>query len=135
MTGIVAVLHGGGDTVKLLDHAIDDLQPSPAAASATYTINSNGKVQYATSTGSGDLENWVVPAGNSGLYEVFATLNSGSLDSGSTLTWLPLSVTRSWNAAIPGAGNQAADLTMQLRLAASGVILATAHVTLHVNSS
>lgn len=68
--------------------------------------------------------------GASADYEVRATLNSGSLDAGSSATgsWLALTSSRSWFRDFDGN----ADLTIEIRDAASLVVLASANVTLSV---
>jgi hypothetical protein len=66
--------------------------------------------------------------GASADYEVRATLNSGSLNSGTTGTWLSLSTSRGWSRDFDGD----ADLTIEIRDAASLAVLSTANVTLNV---
>lgn len=63
-------------------------------------------------------------------YEVRATLNSGSLDAGSsaTGTWLALTSSRSWFRDTDGN----ASLTIEIRDASSLAVLASANVTLSV---
>jgi hypothetical protein len=99
---------------------------------ATYTLESDGDiVRFTTPLGSGDIGDWISPKSAApSNYEVRATLNSGSLTSGTTDSWLALTSNRSWSLTrvVVGAADQV-DLTIEIRKG-SGAVLATATVTL-----
>lgn len=124
---------GDGGANRLVFAAINllGLDPSqaiaaPGTATATYTLTSGGLEQ---ATGLSD-NTWML-AGSGGDYEARATLNSGALSSGTTGTWLSLGTTRAWSVTRSGAaGVSSANLTVEIRLASSGAVLATAPVVL-----
>ena len=100
--------------------------------SASYTLESDGDVVATTTLfGASDQGDWVDPkAAAPGTYEVRATLNSGTLTSGTTGSWLALTSNRSWTLTQEsvGAADQV-DLTIEIRKGA-GATLASASVTL-----
>jgi hypothetical protein len=99
---------------------------------ATYTLESDGDiVRVTTPLGSADIGDWISPKASApSNYEVLATLNSGTLTSGTTGSWLALTSNRSWTLtrAIVGAADTV-NLTIQIRKG-SGSTLASATVTL-----
>jgi hypothetical protein len=78
-------------------------------ASATLTIEADGDVASETSTlGAADLGDWISPKGAAGSsFEVRCTVNSGSLSSGTTGSWLNLGSNRSWNSSVAALGGTA----------------------------
>jgi hypothetical protein len=84
-----------------------------------------------TDGGSVDQGDWISPKASAPSdYEVQATLNAGTLTSGTTGSWLALSSNRSWTLGrvTVGVADQV-DLTIEIRKG-SGATLATATVTL-----
>lgn len=96
---------------------------------AGYELQNDGDIIESTSSGGSiDVGEWIVPkaAAGIGIFSVRATLNSGSLDSGTTGSWLALSTPRTWTV---GAGG-AANLTLDLSADGGSTVLASATVTL-----
>lgn len=82
--------------------------PIPGQA-GLYRLESDGDVIVGAGSDQGD---WVTPKASApGAYEVRATLNSGTLASGTTGTWQALTTTRSWTCAFDGTAN----LTIEIR--------------------
>lgn len=86
-----------------------------------------------TITGSGNVSsfgpvNWITPASAAGAaYEVRATVNSGSLTSGTTGSWLALDTSRTWSCVrSSSAGSEAANVTLEIRRASTGAVLDSA---------
>jgi hypothetical protein len=88
----------------------------PNDATCYYQINSNGSV-YGTVGGTPFdlLEQWVTPTSQASNYEVFATLNSGTLSGGTTGSWLSLGTTRDWYVTQTSVGSKVAELSIQIR--------------------
>jgi len=120
----------GGDKIQLSGVAV--LSTGNGSQTATYTLESDGDVVTATTDGgSVDAGDWIDPkAAAPSDYEVQATLNAGTLTSGTTGSWLALSSNRSWTLtrATVGTATQV-DLTIEIRRG-SGAVLASANVTL-----
>lgn len=120
----------GGDKIQLSGVAVSST--GNGSQTATYTLESDGDVISATTPGgSVDEGDWIDPKASAPSdYEVQATLNSGTLTSGTTGSWLALSSNRSWTLtrAVVGAATQV-DLTIEIRRG-SGAVLASANVTL-----
>lgn len=120
----------GGDRISLSGVAVSSV--GSGAQTATYTLESDGDVVTATTPGgSVDAGDWIDPKASAPSdYEVRATLNAGTLTSGTTGSWLVLSSNRSWTLtqAAVGAATQV-DLTIEIRKG-SGATLASATVTL-----
>jgi hypothetical protein len=131
MAGALGLMaSGGGQLVNLVGLDPSASAVSPADASATYTLTSGGLEQ---ATGRSD-STWLL-IGAASAYEVRATLDAGTLTSGTTGSWLGLGTTRSWNVTRASniVGSDSATLTVEIRAASSGTVLATATVTITAN--
>jgi hypothetical protein len=100
-------------------------------AHATYAVNSDGTV---TINSGSFYEKWISIAASAGNYEVLATLVSGPTPSGTLNSWV--APTQSWTLS-----NNAQDdstvscqLAIQIRSRATGVVKASATVTLSATS-
>jgi hypothetical protein len=99
---------------------------------ASITLNSSGA--YST-TGSGGGSGTWMNGGTGADYEARATLVSGTLTSGTTGTWLALSTSRTWQRNSPVSGVLTAQITLEIRLAASPfTVLTSSSVTLEGDS-
>jgi hypothetical protein len=122
----------GGDKIQLSGVAVSST--GSGSQTATYTLESDGDVVTATTPlGSSDISDWIDPKASAPSdYEVKATLNSGTLNGGSSATgsWLALTTNRSWGVTqiIVGVADTG-DLTIEIRKG-SGAVLASATVTL-----
>ena len=109
------------------------LSISPSDAYARYQLDSDGKVYKFTGTTASVpttfVENWVSPNSAAGDYECFATLNSGSLQTGTTGSWLALTSDRLWGTAVTGIGTQSASVTITIRKVGTTTNLASATIT------
>ena len=122
----------GGDRISLSGVAVSSV--GSGSQTATYTLESDGDVVTATTPGgSVDAGDWIDPKASAPSdYEVRATLNSGTLNGGSSATgsWLALTSNRSWGVTqiVVGVADTV-DLTIEIRKG-SGAALASATVTL-----
>ena len=119
----------GGAVVNFVDQSIYSGTSSPATAG--YRVNSDGfdyeNVQSVYSV----LTQWVTPTSAGGNYEVFATITSGSLTTGTTGSWLATSGNPTWTRTNGSVGTLATVvLAMQVRATGSGTILDTWNVTI-----
>jgi hypothetical protein len=139
MSGIQMALLGAGtdDQLQLIGYTASIIDFLPVTGGLGYRLTDGGKEETATGTATsfpyvpeGD---WVIPNGSASLYEVRATLNSGSLTTGTTGSWLSLGTTREWTLTRSTAGISAVSLTIDIRLIGGpGTILATAPVNLDI---
>jgi hypothetical protein len=99
--------------------------------SAGYRINTNGFVYQVVNGVDTSLGQWVTPSSAGGNYEVFATLTSGTLSSGTTGSWVATSGTPLWTrvAVISGTIN-IVELVMDVRATGTGTVLDSWSVTL-----
>lgn len=95
------------------------------SATATLQLDADGDIMETTDTlGTQDVGNWVNPKTAAGAnYECRLTVNSGSVSSGSTGSWLSLGSNRGWSQSQIGDGLQTANVTLEIRSVASGVVL------------
>jgi hypothetical protein len=119
-------------TIVLLDDSLTDYDPTGTAAQVAYQIDSDGDVKYFLTAlaDSGILHEWYSGASPSS-YEVRATLNSGAVTAGTTGSWLTCGSDQSWEVAQAGVGSAAADLTIEIRSAGSGSVLASANMVMN----
>jgi hypothetical protein len=101
------------------------------AQSAGYRINTNGFVYQVINGTDTSLGQWVTPSSAGGNYEVYATLVSGTLSSGTTGSWVATSGTPLWTrvAVISGTINTV-ELGMDIRATGTGTVLDSWSVTL-----
>lgn len=127
MAGAIAAAAGYGvDSIRVrLDSATYSDSIFGGTATALFTLGSGGLV-----TGTGSSYTWLL-VGSAADYEVFASISSGSLTSGTTGSWLPLSTSREWSVQRSSVGTKACTLQVQIREAAApNAVLATATVLL-----
>jgi hypothetical protein len=118
-----------GATVNFVDQYIT--AAGVPSQSAGYQINTNG-FDYQRINGVDTLlSQWVTPTSAGGNYEVFATVTSGSVSSGTTGSWVATSGSPLWTrvAAVVGTIN-IVSLSMQVRATGTGTVLDTWTVTL-----
>lgn len=129
---LIAAIAGtiGGARVSITDQGVSDVQPSPGTAFAGYRLTSSGEAQTDTNSSSWTrVEDWIRPTSAApGSYEVRATLNSGTLTSGTTGSWLALSTTPEWTVERTLNGISSASLTIEIRRGTT--VLDSATVTL-----
>lgn len=130
MSGIgMMMLGSGGAKVSLGDRSVYASGFAPTATTGGYYLTSGGLVQVDQGLGVTTVDNWVVPGSAGPQYEVFATLTSGTVTTGTTGSWLALSSTRSWTKTRSGtAGISQVFLAMQIRRVGTATVLATANI-------
>jgi hypothetical protein len=99
--------------------------------SAGYQVNTNGYDYQRINGVDTQLSQWVSPAASGGNYEVYATVTSGSVSSGTTGSWVATSGSPLWTraAVISGTINTVV-LSMQVREVSTVTVLDTWTVTL-----
>lgn len=115
--------------VRITNQSISDI--GPPTALARYRLKTSGIVEEETHTASTTLETWLL-VGSASDYEARATVNSGALagvGNSATGSWLGLGSSRQWGVGVNDTLG-AATLTIEIRNASSGDVLASAFVTL-----
>jgi hypothetical protein len=108
-------------------------------AQVVFRVNSNGTVEASTfNSGVVDSYNWLTPTTGSTTYYVRATLNSGSLNSGTTGVWEALTTDRVWDVFVSefSSGFQNANLTIAIATDSGGTnIVVSANISLEASVS
>lgn len=133
--GLLSLAGATGTTppsVNIVGGTLQSITISPTDSTSGYQLNSSGAEQEITTFGTSTFNTWLL-SGAASSYEVFATLNSGTLTSGTTGAWLNLGSTRSWTVTRTNnaAGTNSASLTIQIRPAGGGAVLDSAGVNLN----
>lgn len=115
-------------TVNFVDASV--FASSGGGASAGYRVGSNGFAYEFINGTSTALYQWVTPTSAVGDYEVFATLVSGVLSTGTTGSWVPASDNEIWVKTQAIFGTGIVELSMQVRKIGTATILDTWSVTL-----
>ena len=103
---------------------------SPSEATAQYLLNSDGRAQKVENSSTSDISGeWLVAGANSD-FEVYATVDSGTLTSGPTGSWVSLSTSRVWTLTRGTVGLSSVDLTIEIRRASDAVVVDSATITL-----
>lgn len=140
LIGAVAGTMAGARVSLSPTYTVSDLTISPTNASASFSLENDGDVARITvTTGGGgtvDVGDWITPRSAAGAaYEARATVNSGSLSSGTTGSWLALSSTRTWTLNQTSVGTTTCELTVEIRRASTGEVLDSTIVTLEAEKA
>ena len=122
--------------ISITDQSIDGFGTS--SAGAWYYLTSGGVVQGSTDFNGINpyfIENWVTPTSQAANYEAFVTVTSGSLNGGTTGSWVALSSNRSWYIQSTVTGLKTCVFTVQIRRIGTGTVLDTATITLNADVS
>lgn len=115
-------------TVNFIDAYVVSTNSGPATAA--YRVNTDG-FDYAGEQGVYSvLSQWVTPSSAGGNYEVFATVTSGSVTTGTTGSWVATSGSPTWTRTAGTIGTQVVTLSMQVRATGTTTVLDTWTVTL-----
>jgi len=135
VTGITAQMtSGGGPRIALAETTID-VTNTGATASAAFRLATDGEVKRSINGAAyAKIDTWVTPPTSAlaALYECRATIVSGSLTSGTTGTWLPLNADQTWTLSRASTGALTVEMTLEIRLAATGTVMASATITMGV---
>lgn len=104
-------------------------------ATATYRLNATGVAYYTDPTGTltAITGEWLT-SGTAALYEAQGVWGAGTGTTGGPTGWVALNVTRDWT--LTRSNNFAnRNLALQIRLAATGVVLASATIAFEVDSA
>lgn len=143
MSGILTTAIGswGADNVVVsITNQIVSKSTVGTDAYARYQLDTDGKVYKFEGTTAGTpttyIEDWVEPNSEANNYECFATLDSGSIQTGNTGSWRSLaSLDSMWGVADTGGGTQAASLTITIRKTGTTTNLTSATITLFASQS
>lgn len=122
-------------TAQLTDRTVTASAVSPADATAAYKLDLNGSVYEAINNGADNLlETWRL-SGTSADFESRATLNSGTLSTGTTGVWQVLSSSSVWTTQNTNDldSTVSAGLTIEIRRVSDSVVVASAAVSLVAN--
>jgi hypothetical protein len=133
MVGMTQVMMGMGGPppalVALGNKSAFASGSTTTTARAGYRLAATGDVQLQEGGAFFNSDTWLL-LGAAGDYQVRATLSSGDTPLGTLGTWLALSTDQDWTLSAPLSSDSQCVLTIEIRLASSGEILATASVTL-----
>lgn len=107
---------------------------SGVASTGAYRLNSNGQAQAGDNGSYTNLETWLL-AGTNADFECRATLNSGTLSSGSTGVWESLSSSREWTRSVAANGFAQTNITVEIRRAADSVVVDSAVIDISVDAT
>lgn len=105
-----------------------------SSTTGRYRLNANGLAEQAQNTTYTTLETWLLAGANSD-FEVRATVTSGSLSSGSTGVWEPLSTSREWTRSAGANVSVTVVFTVEIRRASDQVIVDSASISLTVDNT
>jgi hypothetical protein len=130
--GLQMLASAGGPRITLSNVNVDASALNPDDALAVYQLENDGDVNQIVNGVTTDLSDWMVPkvSAFASQFEVFATLNSGSLTGGTTGSWLGLGTTRSWTRGQDAIGASTAQLGIQIRRVGTSNVLASCTVNL-----
>jgi hypothetical protein len=138
MTGMLAAVAamGQGVTISITNKTITRSTIS-GTATATYTLDNDGNVRSHSGT---VQEVWcsifgVATAGPTANYEARATLQSGTINTGTFGSWLNLGTDRSWSNVNPNEDDSTISGTMLIEIRSTGgTVLDSATITISAQS-
>lgn len=133
MTGIIGAIIGavGGQFFGITNKTVTRGVVAPSAT-ATYTVKANGTV---VGSPGGVLESWNGSYSSGALYDVRATIVSGSV-TGTLNSWLNLASDRAWSVTDNVQDDVAvsASILVEIASAGTGVALDNATITITANA-
>lgn len=123
-----AHLAGGGTRVSLSGYTV--VHVNAAGARAAFRLGADGKAYTATAMVETYRQDWVQPLTDAGLYEVRATLQSGTVTSGPFGTWDALSSDREWVSTSSPGTFRTGTFLVEIRDAATSTVRASATILL-----
>ena len=117
--------------VSIANRAASSIALFPGGASASYALLNTGVAQLDGANISGE---WLV-SGAASAFEARVTVNSGTLTTGPVGIWVNLGTSRTWTLEQSGIGVNTANVTVEIRVAATGVVLDSATVTFYAEVS
>lgn len=121
--------------IYLADEFVSITTAGLSTAVAGYRLLSNGMVQVTFGSTYTNVYAWCTPGSVASSYEVFATVTSGGLSSGTTGSWLSLGTNREWTREAPPPQFQQCVFTLQIRKIGTTTVLATATITLEADAT
>lgn len=115
-------------TVNFFDASV--FASSGGPASAGYRVGSDGFAYEFINGTSTALYQWVTPTSVVGDYEIYATLSSGTLNTGTVGSWIPASDNEIWVKTQSITGTGITELVMDVRKIGTATILDTWSVQL-----
>jgi hypothetical protein len=134
---MMLILGSGGPSFPSFGGTVSALVPAPSTATAGVTFGTDGSISFNGSGPAADT-NWRRPtlAGVGSSFWVRATVNSGTLSSGTSGSWLQLNSARSWTKTSTGAGLLTCSITLQVASDAGGTnIVSSGTYSLQADSS
>lgn len=131
--GMQMLAIAGGPRITLSNANPQALVSDPSDATAVYQLTNAGVINRIINGATTSLGNWMTPqiSALAGNYDVRATLQSGSLTSGTTGSSQNLGTTRSWNRSQTTVGASSATLLIEIfRAGTTSPTLASCTVTL-----
>lgn len=131
MQAIIGSIAGGAPGTVTLNSTYNPVATGSGVQVASFALESDGDIAVNGS----DVGDWLDPKASApSLYEVRATIVSGSLTSGTAGSWLALSTTRTWTRTDPANDGitEICVLTIEIRYN-GGPVLATSTVTLEAS--
>lgn len=117
---------------RLIAANYSHMRITPDTARASFTLGSDGRVTTEGSAGPSSASSYAwLDSGNGALYDVRATLSSGTTPTGSAVgSWLQLSTSRSWVQTRTSTGERMCDLLIEIRPTGGGATVASATISL-----
>lgn len=123
--------YGTTDVVITIDNAsVGYTSGGLVSSTSGYRLTSGGQIEENEQGSYTNIGQWITPTSQAGNYEVYATLNSGSLSSGTTGSWLALSTSREWSCFAAAGDIQQATITIEIRRTGTSTVLDTATINI-----
>lgn len=132
-SGTISIQNFYGTTNAIVNFVNESVYANNNAGAATagYQVNADGFDYQGINGTYTSLTQWVTPSSQGGNYEIYATVSSGSITTGTTGSWVATSGSPIWTVVKAGpAGINSATLSMQVRRAGDTTVLDTWTVTL-----
>jgi hypothetical protein len=122
MSGVLTTMMSAGVIARLFGDTCTSIVSHPSTATASVFFSGG----FETGTDNGPYT-WL-KSGSASNYEIFATLNSGTVTGDSFSTWLNLGTSRSWSLTESSIGTKLGSITLQLR-PVGGSVISTATIS------
>lgn len=116
--------------ISIFNDSVNFSSGGLTSATAGYRLTDGGQIEHNQQNSYSNVGQWITPTSQASNYEVFATLDFGTLSSGTTGSWLALSSSQEWLCFAPQGGFEQAIITLQIRRIGTTTVLGSAQITI-----
>lgn len=116
-SGIIAAADGGflNDEIDSESFTVTSANPDPGPSSASFSVENDGSLTFNGNVSDPLDTEWLAAAGDAADYEVKVENTSGSVDSGTTGSFISCGTSRTWTESATTVGTDSCEVEVTIR--------------------